>query len=115
MSCHLDVIPTGVIPSVVLFFCLQVMYAADWFLTLFARTMPQHFVCRVFDVVFGKRAHTGRVVTYLAVLIRFVSSVRALGARHRESMGLVLPSSGSPLHLLVFISLPFVWSCFGSS
>ena len=32
----------------------QVMYAADWFLTLFSRAMPQHFVLRVFDVVFGE-------------------------------------------------------------
>ncbi|CAI5482314.1 unnamed protein product, partial [Closterium sp. Yama58-4] len=28
-----------------------VMYAADWFLTLFARTMPHYLVFRVFDII----------------------------------------------------------------
>ena len=30
-----------------------VMYAADWFLTLFARTLPLYIVFRVFDIVIG--------------------------------------------------------------
>ncbi|CAI7770275.1 unnamed protein product, partial [Closterium sp. NIES-53] len=30
-----------------------VMYAADWFLSLFARTMPHYIVFRVFDIIFG--------------------------------------------------------------
>ncbi|CAI5502644.1 unnamed protein product [Closterium sp. Naga37s-1] len=32
-----------------------VMYAADWFLSLFARTMPHYIVFRVFDIIFADK------------------------------------------------------------
>lgn len=39
-----------------------VMYAADWFLTLFARTLPLHLVFRVFDIVIGAVGNGGNGV-----------------------------------------------------
>ncbi|GJP58832.1 hypothetical protein CLOP_g3969 [Closterium sp. NIES-67] len=44
-----------------------VMYAADWFLTLFARTMPHYLVFRVFDIILAEQ--TTAIVFKLAIVL----------------------------------------------
>eukprot|EP00271_Cylindrocystis_brebissonii_P022829 TRINITY_DN893_c0_g1_i1.p1 TRINITY_DN893_c0_g1~~TRINITY_DN893_c0_g1_i1.p1 ORF type:complete len:1193 (+),score=268.35 TRINITY_DN893_c0_g1_i1:794-4372(+) len=44
-----------------------VMYAADWFLTLFARNMPLYIVCRVFDIIIAEK--TSAIVFKLAIVL----------------------------------------------